>query len=63
MEAKKYLCNHCSELFDLLESPGVYETRCPKCSSEDFQELIVCSLEFGPPPWEYVYELPPIKIP
>jgi DNA-directed RNA polymerase subunit RPC12/RpoP len=54
MEAKKYLCNHCQELFDLLEPHNYHEARCPRCSSKDVEELTACSLESGPPPWEYV---------
>jgi DNA-directed RNA polymerase subunit RPC12/RpoP len=54
MEAKKYLCNQCQELFDLIEPGNSVATRCPRCSSGDIQELIACNLENGPPPWEYV---------
>jgi len=53
MEAKKYLCRQCQELFDLLEPYHADEIRCPRCSSEEVQELIACSSENGPPPWEY----------
>ena len=54
MTAKKYLCNWCQETFDLLETHQAAEIRCPRCSSEDVQELIACRLGVSPPPWEYV---------
>ena len=53
MQAKKYLCNQCEELFELLEPHHADEARCPRCSSKDVEELIACSRETGPPPWEY----------
>jgi DNA-directed RNA polymerase subunit RPC12/RpoP len=53
MEAKKYICNRCQEQFDLLESNNSDKTKCPRCYSEDVQEFIACSLEAGPPFWEY----------
>ena len=54
MEAIKYLCNQCRELFDILEPHGCDAVKCPRCSSEDIQELIACGLNNGPPSWEYV---------
>ena len=54
MEARKYSCNQCLELFDLIDSHVADKVRCPWCSSENVEELIACSLETGPPPWEYV---------
>ena len=54
MPIARYLCNHCQETFDLLEPHPAEELRCPRCSGEDVQELKACSLEAGPPPWEYV---------
>ena len=54
MPAIKYLCNQCQELFDLLGAHNSDKARCPRCSSNDVQELIACSLETGPPPWEYL---------
>jgi DNA-directed RNA polymerase subunit RPC12/RpoP len=53
MEAKKYLCNQCQELFDLLESTSSDKVKCPRCYSEDVSELIACGLGNGPPFWEY----------
>ena len=54
MQAAKYLCNRCQELFELLEPHHTEEIKCPRCSSEDVRELIDCNLGTGPPPWEYV---------
>jgi DNA-directed RNA polymerase subunit RPC12/RpoP len=54
MEAQKYHCNHCGELFEIVELSYPQELACPRCSSEDFEEYNACNLEISPPPWEYL---------
>ena len=62
MEEYVYLCQQCKNLFDLSVLPGPEEekeVKCTECRSMNVERLNVwipnvCSLEEGPPPWEYV---------
>ena len=54
MPSIKYLCNHCQELFEFLDSHRGEDIKCPRCASKDIKGLTACSLETGPPPWEYL---------
>jgi len=53
MEAPKYRCNHCGETFEIDKLSQTSELACPRCYSQDLSEYYACSLEIGPPPWEY----------
>jgi predicted Zn finger-like uncharacterized protein len=49
----KYICRHCQETFEILVPPPEKAKKCPRCASRDVAESMGCSLEIGPPPWEY----------
>lgn len=61
MEEYVYLCQQCNNLFDLSVLPGPEEekeVKCTECQSMNVERLNVwisnvCSLEEGPPAWEY----------
>jgi len=53
MKAQKYCCNHCGEIFGIEKASPTLKLTCPRCYSEDLLEYNACSLEIGPPPWEY----------
>ena len=54
MQVLKYSCNQCDESFEILRPYQTGEVKCPRCGSKDITELNSCSIEIGPPPWEYI---------
>jgi DNA-directed RNA polymerase subunit RPC12/RpoP len=49
----KYLCNRCLETFEVLSSHHLEDILCPYCAGRELSKVEACSLEIGPPQWEY----------
>ena len=54
MKTQKYRCRKCGEIFIIAEVPQNPQLTCPRCQSTDWEEHNSCSLEIGPPPWDYL---------
>jgi DNA-directed RNA polymerase subunit RPC12/RpoP len=53
MEKAKQFCRRCGEIFEILKAPGTRGLTCPRCYGGDLEDYAACSLEAGPPPWEF----------
>jgi DNA-directed RNA polymerase subunit RPC12/RpoP len=49
----KYVCPQCFEDFSLLETKQSGPASCPRCGLKNVNENDSCSLEAGPPAWEF----------
>jgi DNA-directed RNA polymerase subunit RPC12/RpoP len=53
MDAQKYRCHRCGEVFEIEGLSQALELACPRCYREDLSEHNIYRLEIGSPPWEY----------